>query len=275
MTESDIPAPHEWYTEPTRLPVRGTEIACRRSGEGEPVLFLHGHWLTRVWTPFHQQVAARTDLIAPELPGFGDSPLAPQLTTRPDMVLVLRDLLDSLGVDSAHVVGYGLGGWLAADLAVWAPNRVRSLSVVAPFGLRVPEHPLADIFILDPATYDEAYFGGPGQGVEGLVPGVGTPADGGPEAFAHRYGELGAAAALMWTRRYDLKLEERLPRLGLPALVVGALEDQIVPAAHLDAWAGLLDAKRVVLDSAGHALLLQRPDAVAAAVTDFIQENAR
>lgn len=275
MTETPTLAVHDWFTEPARATVRDTEIAYRRDGSGEPVLFLHGHWLTRCWTPFHRQLAGGADVIAPELPGFGDSPGSAQLTTRPDMVLVLRDLLDELGVANAHVVGYGLGAWLAADLAVWAPERVRSLGVVAPFGLRVPGHPVADVFLLDPAGYAEAYFNGASEGFEGLVPGVGTPADGGPEAFAHRYGELGAAAGLIWSRRYDLKLEERLPHLGVPAIVVGSLDDRIVPAAHLDAWAALLDAKRVTVDAAGHALLLQRPDAVASALIDFVQENAK
>ena len=264
------PPRHAWYTEPKRVTVRGTEVAYRRDGAGEPVLFLHGHWLTGVWSPFHRALAARCDLLAPELPGFGDSPGAAHLTTRPDMVLLLRDLLDALGLESVHVAGYGLGAWVGADLAIWAPGRVRSLAVVAPFGLRVPGAPVADVFAMDPARYTDEYYNGSAEGFEDLVPGVGTPAQGGPEGFAHRYGELGAAAAMIWTRRYDLKLEERLPLLGLPALVVGGGADSIVPPLHLDAWAGLLGAPVHRLDGAGHALLLQQPDAVATALADHV-----
>jgi pimeloyl-ACP methyl ester carboxylesterase len=269
------PPRHAWYTAPARATVRGTEVALRREGAGEPLLFLHGHWLTGVWSPFHRAVAAEVDLIAPELPGFGDSPGAEHLTTRPDMVLLLRDLLDALGLDAVHVAGYGIGAWLAADLAIWAPGRVRSLALVAPFGLRVPGSPVADVFAMDPARYTDEYFNGSDDGFTDLVPGVGTPAQGGPEGFAHRYGELGAAAAMIWTRRYDLKLEQRLPLLGVPALVVGARADRIVPDAHLGAWAGLLGAPVVDVDQAGHALLLQQPDAVASALTAFVRENAR
>lgn len=279
MTDPTGPAVHtlRWYSEPLRASVAGTTVAYRRGGSGEPVLFLHGHWLTRRWTPFHQQLADRVDLFAPELPGFGDSPAATEFTTRPDMVLLLRAMLDELGLDGVHVVGYGLGGWLAADFAVWAPDRVRSLAVIAPFGLRVPGHPLADVFIMNPSTYTERYFSAASSADEqfgDLVPGVGTPADGGPEEFAHRYGELGAAAALMWAPRYDLRLETRLPRLAVPALVVGAADDRIVPAAHVDAWAALLGAKRTTIQSAGHAVLVEAPDTTVAAIADFVEENA-
>jgi len=270
-----VPRPARWYTEPLTVELPGATVAYRREGGGEPVLFLHGHWLTRRWTPFHARLAESVDLVAPEHPGFGESPAPVEPLDRDDLVLVYRDLLDALELPAVHVVGYGLGAWLAADLAVWLRPRVRSLSVIAPFGLRVPGSPIADVFILDPTTYDEVYFGGDAADFAAEVPGVGTPAQGGVEEFAQRYGELGAAARLMWQRRYDLKLDTRLPRLGLPALVVAAAEDRVVPAAHPARWAELLDARTVTVPGAGHALVLQCPQETADAVSAFVQEVSR
>ncbi|WP_336213194.1 alpha/beta fold hydrolase [Nonomuraea sp. LPB2021202275-12-8] len=245
-----------------------TGLACRREGTGAPVLFLHGHWLARDWTPLHEALARRFDLIAPAAPGFGDSPRPAWVTGRDDVVLAFRDLLDALGVERAHLVGYGLGGWLAADFAIWSPDQVASLSVLAPFGLRVPDHPIADVFIMNPAVYDDAYFNG--EPVDGAVPGPGTPAQGGAEAYAARYGDMGMAAALMWDFRYDLKLERRLPRLGVPALVLEAEQDRIVPVEHTARWADLLDAKRTAVPG-GHAFPLTSPGQTAAHITAFIQ----
>lgn len=236
------------------------------------MVFLHGHWLTRRWTPFHQALAESVDLLAPELPGFGETPLPPEVTGRGDVLLLVRDLLDRLDLDQVHLAGYGLGGWIAADLAVWFPTRVRSLSLLAPFGLRVPGHPLVDVFVLNPATYADMYFEGDDADHTDLVPGAGTPDQGGAEEFAHRYGEMGAAARLMWQRRYDTKLDARLPRLDVPALVVGAPGDRIVPTAHIDRWTALLRARQLRLDGGGHAFPVQRPEAAARAVGDFVQE---
>lgn len=270
-----IPRPPRYWTEPDRLAVDDVELALRRHGSGPPVLYLHGHWLTRRWLPFHARLAESVDLIAPEHPGFGDTAAPPWLRGRPDLVLFYRRALDALELPRVHVVGYGLGGWLAADLAVWCPDRVASLSVIAPFGLRVPGEPVADVFLLDPATYDEVYFGGaPGGGGDhsDLVPGVGTPAQGGVEEWAQRYHELGTAASLIWGRRYDLALEHRLPRLGVPALVVDAEQDRVVPPAHAQRWAELLGARRVRVPGAGHALVVQEPDRTATAVAQFVTE---
>jgi pimeloyl-ACP methyl ester carboxylesterase len=258
-----------WYTEPDRIEVGGTELALRRDGRGDPLLYLHGHWLTRCWSPFHQHLAAGADVIAPEAPGFGDSPCPAWITDRTDVVLLYRALLDELGLAKVHLAGHGLGAWLAADFAVLNPDRVRSLTVLAPYGLRVPGDPIADVFILNPADYADRYFSG--DPVEGVVPGPGTPDQGGPDAFAQRYGDMGAAARLIWDFRYDLKLEYRLPRLRVPALVVAAEDDRIVPAAHCARWAELLGA-RLAQVPGGHAFPIQCPERAAELIRTFLSE---
>lgn len=266
------PVPASDYTPPEHVEVDGTTVALRRGGSGEPLLHLHGHWATRRWTPLHAALAERAHVVAPELPGFGESPMPAWVGGRDDVVLLLRDLLDVLELPRVHVSGHGLGGWLAADLAVWFPERVASLTLLAPFGLRVPGSPVADVFLMNPAEFPAAY--GLPAGSD-HVPGVGTPDQGGPEEWAQRYGEMGAAARLMWQRRYDLALEHRLPRLaarGLRSLVVGGDEDRIVPGPHLARWAELLDA-RTVLVPGGHAFPFTDPARTAAAVADVLEET--
>lgn len=260
------PTRPRWHTEPELTEIAGTTVALRRGGSGEPLLYLHGHWLTRCWSPFHAALAESFDVIAPEAPGFGDSPCPSWVTGRDDVVLLYRELLDSLGLDRVHLAGHGLGAWLAADFAIWNPGRVSSLSLIAPFGLRVPGEPIADVFILNPGSYDDIYYSG--EPVEGVVPGPGTPADGGAEEFAARYGDMGAAARLIWDFRYDLKLEHRLPGLGVPSLVIAAEQDRVVPAAHCARWAELVGASQQTVPG-GHAVIIQRPQQVAGHIASF------
>jgi pimeloyl-ACP methyl ester carboxylesterase len=276
MSLAEVARPARFWTEPEAVDVAGTPVAVRRGGSGETVLFLHGHWGTRRWLPLHERLAASVAVVAPEAPGFGSTPQQPWVRGYEDVVLLYRDLLDTLGLERVHVAGYGLGGWLGADLAVWFPERVASLSLLAPYGVRVPDAPLANIFLMNPAGFDEAYglSGAAEEFVGDLVPGVATPAEGGPEEWAHRYGELGAAARLMWQWRYDLALEHRLPRLaarGLTSLVVGGTQDKILPSAHLHRWAGLLGS-RVVEVEGGHAFPFTAPDRTAEIITQFVKE---
>lgn len=279
MSLAEVPRPTAGWTEPEAVDVAGTPVAVRRGGTGEPLLVFHGHFGTRRWMPLHARLAESVAVVAPEAPGFGSTPHQPWVRGYEDVVLLYRDLLDALELERVHLAGYGMGGWLAADLAVWFPERVASLSLLAPYGLRVPDAPLANIFLMNPAGFAEAYglAGAPPDLVEGVVPGVATPAEGGPEEWAHRYGELGAAARLMWQWRYDLALEHRLPRLaarGLRSLVVGGTQDKILPSAHLHRWAELLGA-RVAEVEGGHAFPFTAPDATADAVTGFIQQSVK
>lgn len=277
MSTTALAVPARWYTPPERIDVDGIPLAYRRSGSGPPVLFLHGHWLTRRLTAFHERLASTVDLVAPELPGFGETPLPDWLRCREDLTLFLRDVLDRLAMPRVHLVGYGLGAWFAADLASYFPDRMASLCVIAPYGMRVPGYPIPDYFAMNPADYADAYFNGAMEGFEDCVPGVGTPAQGGVEEFAHRYGELGAAARFVWSRRYAINLEWRLPRVaerGVRSLVVAAGADRMVPAGHIEAWARLLGAATVVVPDASHALLLQTPDTVADAVAAHVTTGA-
>ena len=273
-TRPALATPEQGYTEPQFVDVAGTPTAYRRSGSGVPVVYLHGHWATRRWLPFHEALARSVDLIAPEHPGFGESGPLPPAATSDDVVLHYRDFLDAVVGAPAHLVGYGLGAWFAADVATWFPERVASLTVIAPFGLRIPGQPIADIFLMNPADLMAAYYHGDPTPYADLVPGVGSPQQGGAEEFAQRYGELGSAAALIWNMRYDLKLERRLTRLEMPALVVTAGEDKIVPVGHGERWAELLSAKQVTIPDAGHAVVVEQPTAVADAIVELASEVA-
>jgi pimeloyl-ACP methyl ester carboxylesterase len=116
-------------------------VRVRRDGAGPPLLWLHGSHLADLWLPFHRRLAGSLDVIAPTHPGFREGRPPAWLGGFDDLALFYRGLLDALGLDRVHVGGHALGGWLAAELAVLAPDRVASLSLVAPMGLRVPGGP--------------------------------------------------------------------------------------------------------------------------------------
>ena len=110
----------------------------RQSGsEQAPILLLHGlgadadHWcLLSAQLPDHLQ------LIIPDLPGFGASELPQKAPQEPAQFAAwLLKLLDQLELEQVHVVGNSMGGYISAQLAHDAPDRVASLYLLAPGGI--------------------------------------------------------------------------------------------------------------------------------------------
>jgi pimeloyl-ACP methyl ester carboxylesterase len=111
-------------------------LAVTRSGTGDPLVLLHGLGSSRrAWDPVLPALAARFDVIAVDLPGFGDSaPLSGQAEIPPARLAEsVAELLDDLRVTGPHLAGNSLGGWIALELAGRRP--VASLTLLSPAGL--------------------------------------------------------------------------------------------------------------------------------------------
>lgn len=119
------------------------------SGDTATIL-LHGgagSWTT--WTPL-LRVAERsghplTDVIAIDLPGWGESPAAASGVDVAKLSALVRDVAQSLGYERWIVVGHSLGGFLALDIAARAPERTQAVLLISPAGPAVLEairHPL-------------------------------------------------------------------------------------------------------------------------------------
>jgi len=111
-------------------------IAFSRSGSGEPLLLIHPLGADRhVWDPVLPDIAADHDCVAVDMPGFGDSPELPAdvRATPAAIAATVVELLDRLGLDSAHVAGISLGGWVALELG--KTGRARSVTAICAAGL--------------------------------------------------------------------------------------------------------------------------------------------
>jgi pimeloyl-ACP methyl ester carboxylesterase len=111
-------------------------LAFTRSGAGAPLALLHALGLSRrAWAPVVPELARHFDVIAVDLPGFGDSePLPAPVEPRPAApAAAVAGLLDELGVRAPHLAGNSLGGWVALELARIRP--AASLTLLAPPGL--------------------------------------------------------------------------------------------------------------------------------------------
>jgi pimeloyl-ACP methyl ester carboxylesterase len=116
--------------------VRQNGIEYDRTGEGDPLLLLHGTGGSRRhWRPAIDGLAAHHDVIAADLPGHGESDAPPAHGDHSPVGYAARlaEFLDQLGIASAHVAGDSVGGWTALELAKL--GRARSVTAIAPAGL--------------------------------------------------------------------------------------------------------------------------------------------
>lgn len=113
-----------------------TPLAFTRHGAGAPLVLLHGIGAShRIWHPVIPALAERFDVLAVDLPGFGDSaPLPAQVEPHPAaLAATVASFLDDLGITAPHIAGNSLGGWVALELAGRRP--VASLALLSPAGL--------------------------------------------------------------------------------------------------------------------------------------------
>ena len=164
-------------------------------------------------------------------------------------------------------MGLSVGGWIAAKLATQNSHRLKKLALIGPAGLRVPEHPTADIFRLKPDEVP-AYLV---HDLRVLAPYVPDPH--GPEFLdflVNDYHEMSSYARLAWERPYDSKLARWLRRISVPTLLLYGDKDRITPVQQSKAWAELIPNAVVhIVKDAGH-LVLDEKDEAPKAVLDFL-----
>jgi pimeloyl-ACP methyl ester carboxylesterase len=112
----------------------------QRTGAGTPMVLLHGIGHRRqLWQPVVDRLSDRFDLVAVDLPGFGESAPSTSADPSPEWLAGrIESLMDSLGWPTAHLVGSSLGCWIALELA--RRGRARSVTALMPAGVWRPHH---------------------------------------------------------------------------------------------------------------------------------------
>lgn len=248
----------------TSRTINGIRTELLEIGDGPPLVFLHG---TGTFTGFEmaRQWAASHRVIIPFHPNFGLSSDSPDYDGIEDYVLHYLDLFDSLGLGAVDLVGFSLGGWIAAELALCQPARVSRLVLVAPAGLVDPQAPAPNLFALEPQEMPAYLAHDPAR----ILPYLPSGPDPVFEAALGR--EMGAAQRIAGGNIQGNPLLSRwLHRLTMPVLLLWGAEDRLRPTAQAQSWADRLpDARTHLVAATGHLVFEETPEA-ARVVTDFL-----
>lgn len=248
------------------LTVGGVRTHLLRGGRGAPVLVLHPEFAANRWFPYHDALAARFQIFAPDHPGFGQSERPEWLDGIDDLVFHYVDLLDALELDRVSIVGTSLGGWIAVELAVAHPERLQRLVLVGAAGIKVDGVERFDVFLHPIEETLLHLFHDPSRAAQLL------PTEFGPEVIVRAYGEASTLARLSWNPYlYNPKLERRLRRVTAPTLVLWGQDDTFLPLAYGEAYARLIPSATLqAIPQCGHLVPLEQADLCAHAVTQFL-----
>lgn len=250
-------------------------LAYDDRGSGPAVVLIHGHpFDRRMWAPQLDALADRLRVVAPDLPGYGQSPPGPEaVMTMRALADAVLGLMDARGIERATVAGLSMGGLVAMELALAYPNRIAGVVLAATTAAPV-DPPEAQAREAQARTLEREGTLPLALEMAGKLFGPAARRDpdlvGDVLAMMLHAQPAGAAAALRGrVRRPDYAA--LLAGLQVPALVIAGDHDAFADETVVDQLVSALPDPTVErLPGVGHLPNLEAPDRFDAALLAFV-----
>jgi pimeloyl-ACP methyl ester carboxylesterase len=249
---------------------RGTKVRVLEGGRGRSLVFLHGAGGLFAENPFLDRLTERYHVLAPELPGYGDSTGEELLEDMLDFTLHGWDVVEALGLERPILVGHSMGGMVAAEMAATNAGGVAKLALLAPAGVWLDAHPIPDLFAMTPFELPRVLFADASAGEKLLTAGLDLGDNEALKSFmvgnARRLGTAGKILFPVPNRRFA----KRAYRVRAKTLICWGDRDRLIPPVYAEAWQRLIAGSEVArIAGAGHMLTLEQPRALAEAIAKF------
>jgi pimeloyl-ACP methyl ester carboxylesterase len=280
----------DWREHMRWATLSGSTVNYVELGEGAPLIFIHG--LSGCWQNWLENIpyfARDHRVIALDLPGFGASPMPREKISINGYAAVVDELLDTLNIGEASIVGNSMGGFIGAELAIEFATRVDRLVLVSAAGLTTAEmhndRGLAALRRIENIlAYGAAWAGTRSDRLsrrpglrKALMLAVAAHPDQLPAPLTAEQvrgsGKPGFLDALEALGTYPLK--DRLERIEAPTLIVWGAKDRLVPRRDADRFLEAIgeNANKVVYEDTGHVAMLERPARFNADVEKFLRDG--
>lgn len=257
---------------------RATELYARDAGDGNAVVLVHAvPFNSRMWEAQLGALGNKARLIAPDLPGFGLSPMR-EIRSLSDYAEAVVDLLDGLGVDDVVVVGVSSGAYVAFEMIAPLGNRLKGLVIAGAIATPGTEQSPLERHRLAAEVESGGLDAASGEYIPKLL---GWSARRSHPDLMPQLQEMtrennpqGVAAALRAIAdRPDFS--SILPEIRCPVLCIAGAEDPLtLPELVRDMADRIPVASEVIVPAAGHLVNLEAPQAFNRELDKFLAETA-
>lgn len=252
-----------WIDERTRtVEVSGQSARLFESGEGYPVVVLHG-WGGRIesMAPVLSCLAGFR-VVALDLPGFGESPVPADPWGTPEYAAFVYEVLSQLGIERAHFVGHSYGAKTSLYLAATQPDLVDRLVLQGSSGLRTPPSFKARLKRgISKGARAAGKLGPPGRALRAAVY---------SKIASKDYQEAGEMRPIL-VKVVNEDMTPYLSQIRSSTLLIWGTEDDAAPVMHGKTMERLIpDAGLVLFEGAGHFAYLDDSDRFCTIVNHFL-----
>lgn len=251
-----------------RHDIAGRPVEVLTRGRGRPLLYLHAGDGIEPSLGFIDRLAETFKVIAPSHPGFGGSELS-GCRDVDDLAYHYLDFIDAMALEAPVVVGSSFGGWIAAEIAIRAPERLGQLVLIDAVGIKTgpaDRREITDIFSYTPEALNALAYRRP----QPLTP----PQD--IEAARRIARNRESLSLFGWSPTlHNPRLARWLHRVSTPTLLLWGAHDKIVWPDYGRAYAGAIPgAQFELIEDAGHFPEREQEDKVVNAVKGFVNARA-
>jgi pimeloyl-ACP methyl ester carboxylesterase len=264
-----------------RVQVGEHRIVYSEGGKGEPVLLLHGFGASADnWNRFAGRLGRRYHVIAPDLPGWGQSTrLEGESYGYAKQLERLHEFVNRLGLKRFHVIGHSMGGFIASAYAARYPEQVITLGLIAPHGIAEPQ---ASELAQSLAAGDNWLVARSVPEFERLLERVFARRPYLPKSVFRLLAQHAirnsskSAKIFAEMQTNDPPLEARLSLIQAPTMIIWGDQDRVLHVSGSEVFRqGIKSSELLVLPGVGHMPLIERARECAAAWMAFLQESQR
>jgi len=264
--------------EEKNIMVNGLNIHYLEGGKGDPLVLIHGfggnkdHWtrISRFLTPYF-------NVIAPDLPGFGESDEEPHgKYSIKDQAQFLKQFIEQLGIKSFHIGGNSMGGYIAGQYAALFPGDLKSLFLISPAGVlssefsqmqqRIKNGGPNPLIAKDAGEFDELL-----EFIFVKKPFIPGPIKNYLKDEAIRHQALNETIfQLIKDTELNEPMESLLDHLDVNAFILWGAEDKVLhPSGARILEAIIKNSKALVLKNVGHVPMIELPKKTAGLYLEF------
>ena len=248
------------------LEVVGIKTQVLKGGSGAPLIVLHGGGANEGWLSYHEALSQHFAVYVPSHPGYNGTEQPGWINTVTDVAHFYLGFMEALGLEQVSLMGFSLGGWIAAEIAAVCPPKLKGLVLVDAVGVKPRTGEIAEVMMVSP------------QQVQNLVyydmskaPDFNDLTQEGRDVL-WRNREM--TSRLAWKPyMHNPSLPEYLKFVRVPSLIVWGRHDGIVPLNCGEIYHEVLQGSTLhIIEECGHIPQLEKPDEFLEVTLDFLSE---